>query len=258
MVQCFLHIALQIEHFIQTLELDLKNGVNSIDSILGQCMYFGLSFSRIGADFRSLMVPIFVKVIFNQFQNGVYKATKQFESDIETYTLINKVIINSSREKTDNSGTAPPDSLLDFHPLAVYCNGILTCLNELRHCAPIALAENVTQSVQSSLESIGMFILNFYRQEQQAFATNERSNFIKFCSCFAYDLIPYLQRCLHVVFEPATVTSYLGINEMTLQKAGITFLKAKQIMEPIQHLLPDKVETIMQNSEKKMLEEVKV
>lgn len=237
----------------------MKYGVNSIDSILGQCMYFGLSFSRIGADFRSLMVPIFVKVIFNQFQNGIYKSTKQFEVDIETYTLINKVIINSSREKSDSSGTAPPDALLDFHPLAVYCNGIITCLNELRHCAPIALAENVTNSVQSSLESIGMFILNFYRQEQQAFATNERTNFIKFCSCFAYDLIPYLQRCLHVVFEPAVVTGYLGINEITLQKAGITFLKPKQIMEPIQHLLPDKVkETILQNSEKNMLEEVKV
>lgn len=248
----------QIEHFLQTLEVDLKHGVNSIDSILGQCMYFGLSFSRIGADFRSLMVPIFVKVIFNQFQNGVYKSTKQFELDIETYTLINKVIINSSREKSDSSGTTPPDSLLDFHPLAVYCNGILTCLNELRHCAPIALAENVTNSIQSSLESIAMFILNFYRQEQQAFATNERTNFIKFCSSFAYDLIPYLQRCLHVVFEPAEVTGYLGINEITLQKAGITFLKSKQIMEPIQHLLPDKVETIiMQNSEKKLLEEVK-
>lgn len=248
----------QIEHFLQTLEIDLQYGVSSIDSILGQCMYFGLSFSRIGADFRSLMVPIFVKVIFNQFQNGVYKSTKQFELDIETYTLINKVIINNSREKSDNTGAAPPDSLLDFHPLAVYCNGIITCLNELRHCAPIGLAENVTNSVQSSLESIGLFILNFYRQEQQAFAANERTNFIKFCSCFAYDLIPYLQRCLHVVFEPAAVTGYLGINEIALQKAGITFLKQKQIMEPIQHLLPDKVETIMQNSEKKILEEVKV
>lgn len=204
------------------------------------------------------MVPIFVKVIFNQFQNGIYKSTKEFESDMETYTLINKVIINSTREKSDATGAAPPDSLLDFHPLAVYCNGIITCLNELRHCAPIALAENVTNSVQSSLESIGMFILNFYREEQQAFATNERTNFVKFCSCFAYDLIPYFQRCLHVVFEPAAVTSYLGINEIALQKAGITYLKPKQIMEPIQHLLPDKVETIMQSNEKKILEEVKL
>lgn len=221
-------------------------------------MYFGLSFSRIGADFRSQMVPIFVKVIFNQFQNSVYKSTKQFESDIETYTLINKVIINSSREKSYYDGTSPPDSLLDFHPLAIYCNNILQCLNELRHCAPIALADNVTNSIQSSLESIATFILNFYRQEQQAFATNERTNFIKFCSCFAYDLVPYFQRCIHAVFQSASVTGYLGINEIALQKAGITFLKQKQILEPIQHLLPDKAETIIQNSEKIFLEEAKV
>lgn len=222
-------------------------------------MYFGLSFSRIGADFRSLMVPIFAKVIFNQFQNGVYKSTKQFELDIETYTLINKVIINSSRDKavTDDIASAPPDSLLDFHPLAVYCNSILTTLNELRHCAPIALAHNVTNSIQLSLESIANCILNFHRQEQQAFGTNERDNFMKFCSCFAYDLIPYFQRCLHVVFQPSSVTGYLGINEITLQKAGITYLRQKQILEPIQHLLPDKVETIIQNTEKKFMEEVK-
>lgn len=86
-----------------------------------------------------------------------------------------------------------------------------------------------TGTIKSSLESIGIFILNFYRQKPQAFSTNESTNFMKFCSCFAY-LIPYLHRCLHVVLEPAAVTCYLVINEMTLLKAGITFFKPKQIL----------------------------
>uniref|UniRef100_A0A182WF84 Conserved oligomeric Golgi complex subunit 8 n=1 Tax=Anopheles minimus TaxID=112268 RepID=A0A182WF84_9DIPT len=243
----------QIMEFIRSLERDLvSNDITSYDTILGQCMYFGLSFSRVGIDFRALVAPVFVRVIGNRFRLAIARATAQFEQDIERYTLINKVpsMIRRQRDdrttRPDDSGSVqPPETLLDFEPLAIYCNEILTIFNDLRLCAPVALATMVTELLESSLEQACRGILGFYRQEQQAFAPTERECFIRLCSCFAYDLIPYLQRCIHVLFSPATLASQLGINVLTLQKHGVTYLRQKKILEPIAYLLPDRIDTVI-------------
>uniref|UniRef100_A0A182QH74 Conserved oligomeric Golgi complex subunit 8 n=1 Tax=Anopheles farauti TaxID=69004 RepID=A0A182QH74_9DIPT len=243
----------QIMEFVRTLERDLaSNDITSYDTILGQCMYFGLSFSRVGIDFRALVAPVFVKVIGNRFRTSMARATAQFERDIERFTLINRVpsMIRRQREdrstRPDDSGSVqPPETLLDFEPLAVYCNEILTIFNDLRLCSPVALAITVSEQVESLLEQVCRGILGFYRQEQQAFAPTERECFIRLCSCFAYDLVPYLQRCIHVLFPPATLASQLGINVLTLQKNGVTYLQQKKILEPIAYLLPDRIDTMV-------------
>ncbi|XP_058833189.1 conserved oligomeric Golgi complex subunit 8 [Topomyia yanbarensis] len=239
----------QIVEFITTLEKDLSsNEINSYDTILGQCMYFGLSFSRVGIDFRGLIAPVFVKVISLKFQTTIAKITHQFEQDLEQYTLINKVPTGIKRSKVgDNTecNNHPPESLLDFTPLAIYCNEVLTIFNELRLCAPIALASTVSEVLEGSLTKVCKNILSFYRQEQQAFTAPERECFIRFCSCFAYDLIPYLQRCVHLIFPPPSIANHLGINVLTLQKHGITYFKQKKILEPIAYLLPDKIDAVI-------------
>lgn len=211
-------------------------------------MYFGLSFSRVGVDFRSLIAPVFIRVISLNFQTSIVKITCQFEQEIERYTLINKVSTGIKRAKaSDRAETSnhPPESLLDFIPLAIYCNEVLTVFNELRLCAPIALAPTVTEILEASLETVCRNILSFYRQEQQAFTASERECFVRFCSCFAYDLIPYLQRCIHFIFPPTTIANHLGINVLTLQKHGITFFRQKKILEAIEYLLPDKIESVI-------------
>ncbi|XP_052888630.1 conserved oligomeric Golgi complex subunit 8 [Anopheles moucheti] len=248
---CWLHD--QIVEFVRSLERDLtSNDITSYDTILGQCMYFGLSFSRVGIDFRALVAPVFVRVIGNRFRTAISRATAQFEQDIERYTLINKVpsMIRRQRDdrtaRPDDSGSVqPPETLLDFEPLAIYCNEILTIFNDLRLCSPVALATMVTEQLECSLEQVCRGILGFYRQEQQAFAPTERECFVRLCSCFAYDLIPYLQRCIHVLFPPATLASQLGINVLTLQKHGVTYLRQKKILEPIGYLLPDRIDTVI-------------
>lgn len=81
---------MQISQFLGTLEQDLP-GVNSLDSILGQCTYFALSFGRVGADFTGRMSDIFVKIIGDKVEANIWKTTRKFEKDMETFTLINKV-----------------------------------------------------------------------------------------------------------------------------------------------------------------------
>ncbi|XP_068144232.1 conserved oligomeric Golgi complex subunit 8 [Drosophila tropicalis] len=242
--QAWLHQ--KINAFLYTLETDLQRCVSSIETVLGQCMYFGLSFSRVGADFRGLMAPIFVRVIQKTFQSNIAQVNEQFNRELDKYTLINKVTLLHTRKQMDPTAAltesfAPPETLLDFYPLAALCNGYLNALNELRLCAPQALAPDVTKTLQESMEMVAQRVLAFYRQEQQAFTGNERETFVKLCSCMAYDLVPYVQRCIHGVFPPQTLTVHLGISLLQLEQQQLIYLQQADILKPLKHLLPNKV-----------------
>jgi len=68
-----------VSQFLQTLERDLGRGVGGrLDSVLGQCMYFGLSFSRVGADFRGLLAPIFERAALAGFTAALSDANTRY------------------------------------------------------------------------------------------------------------------------------------------------------------------------------------
>ncbi len=57
----------------------------------------------------------------------------------------------------------PPVSLLEFPPLAAYCNAVLSALNDLRLCAPLSAATTVTASVEASLRHAVQVVLQYHR-----------------------------------------------------------------------------------------------
>ena len=76
-------IFLQVSQFLALLEQDLARGVGGrLDSILGQCMYFGLSFSRVGADFRGLLTPVFQRAALNGLNKALSEANKRYVNTI--------------------------------------------------------------------------------------------------------------------------------------------------------------------------------
>lgn len=225
----------KIEDFLRMLEHDLAmcNGsLMDISSILGQCMYFGVSFSRIGVDFRAQLVPIFLKSITKYLNVSLKKATKEFETNMENFTLINKDISTTKRrtvEGAEENANSPPEGLLDFNPLAIYCNALLNIFNELRVCSPIAIVIPFIASLETSLESVAKSILAFYRSEQGAHGIKEKELFLKMCSIFSYELIPYLQHCVNLVFP--------NNNKIVHNLESVTTMNTKKILEPIEHLL---------------------
>lgn len=36
--------------------------------------------------------------------------------------------------------------------------------------------------------------------------------------CFSTDVVPYVQRCLHKVYEPASIAAFIGVTTTSLQK----------------------------------------
>lgn len=205
-------------------------------------MYFGLSFSKVGCDFRSLLVPIFTKQIMEKFKNSIAKAMIAFEKSIENFTLINKNLPNIPWKNKDQDPLHPPDSLLEFYPLAEYLNHVLKTLNSFRVCAPISIANEVIDSLQKSLIFISKSILILHSQEQQAFTNSSKDAFTRLCMSFSDDLIPYIQKCIHIIYPPNQIATKLGISVQTLQEERISFLNKDLIIEPIKHLLPPKIE----------------
>lgn len=90
-MNCFLlcYLYLQVSHFLCTLKNDLNCGISGrLDSVLGQCMYFGLSFSRVGADFRGLIAPIFQQAALTSFSKAIEDAELRFELEEKNILIL--------------------------------------------------------------------------------------------------------------------------------------------------------------------------
>lgn len=230
----------QVSDFLAVLEEDLQS-VSSVESLMDQCMYFGLSFSKVGCDFRTLLIPIFTKQIMKNFSTCIGGAVAAFEKSIENFTLINKNLPNIPWKNKQQDPLQPPDSLLEFYPLAEYLNNVLRTLNSFRGCAPVALINQVVECLERSLLIIARSIVNLHSQEQQAFTSSAKGAFIRLCMSFSDDLVPYVQKCVHIIYPPSQTAGQLGITLQTLQDERISFLNRDAIVEPIRHLLPAKM-----------------
>ncbi|XP_043937720.1 conserved oligomeric Golgi complex subunit 8 [Protopterus annectens] len=237
----------KVLEFLHILETNLHKGVGGrLDSLLGQCMYFGLSFSRVGVDFRGQLAPMFQRVAMDTFAKAVQDSVDKFQEEMNLYTLISApAVLSSSVPMTlpsNQPGTLqPPMALLDFAPLACFLNDILVAFNDLRLCCPIALAQDVALCLEAALLKVTKIILAFHRAEETAFSGRERELFVHFCVAFAEDLVPYLNRCLQVLFPPAQIAQILGIPPTQVHKYGsLGCLDVASILEALAFILPKK------------------
>lgn len=150
----------KVSEFLETLDRDLQRGVGGrLDSLLGQCMYFGLSFSRVGADFRGQLAPMFQRVAAETFRKAVQEAVEKFQEDMNLYMLTSLPSVLGATIPPVAPGTQPgtlqpPMMLLDFQPLAWFLNNILTAFNDLRLCCPVGLARDVTTCLEDGLKMV--------------------------------------------------------------------------------------------------------
>ncbi|ETE68181.1 Conserved oligomeric Golgi complex subunit 8 [Ophiophagus hannah] len=248
----------KVSQFLLVLERDLQRGVgNRLDSLLGQCMYFGLSFSRVGADFRGQLVPIFQHVVLLAFKKAMQEATDQFQEEMNSYTLISAPALLGSAISVPmpsaQPGTLqPPLVLLDFPPLAHLINNILMAFNDLRLCCPVALAPVVAALLENVLSQGVKIILAFHRAEAAAFSSQEQELFVQFCTAFLEDLVPYLNRCLQLLFPLAQIAQILGVPAARVHKyGGLACVDEEAIQELLGSVLPKK-ETTLPLTEKGM------
>ncbi|CAH0585797.1 unnamed protein product [Chrysodeixis includens] len=225
-------LKLKVEMLAQLLNQDLpKEDEASFESLLNQCMYLCLSFGRVGADMRCVLTPLFRNNILNQFHNGLEKADSQFENQMRSYKVPS--IKNVPRPINESVSTGPPENLLDYYPLAEYCNGLLTVLNSMRVTAPLNIVKEVYNAFRESLNKAVQVLLAFYYREQQSFTDIEKQNFVSLCVCFTEDLVPYIAKCLSQSFPSTQVAELLGVTLTVLQESNILHVDQTIVCEPL-------------------------
>lgn len=230
----------KIQEFLNILESDLEHDIGSIESLLGQAMYFGLSFSRVGYDFRPQLVPIFETAILKQLDR-----TLNFDANVklltDSFQALNLVKIGGmplSYHQHKEDLSQPPLVLIDFPPLAHACNIILAGLNHIRLCAPLSIAGQVTARVAAFLHACVQLILKFRQSGHASWRDTEVLGFRALCGTLRSLLLPYVQACLSAVFPAQMLSNICGFSIADLQTKQLGFIKFDEICQPLEEFMP--------------------
>ncbi|XP_014254084.1 conserved oligomeric Golgi complex subunit 8 [Cimex lectularius] len=229
----------KVNEFVAVLEKELSS-CNDAVGCLEQVMYFGQSLGRVGSDLRALVAPVFVKRLTQALISQIQEATLQFTCDMNKFSLessLNKVQTLPQLNEPQ-SDVSPPLDLSLYYPLGRYANSLASCFNQLKLCAPLCIAQPFTRLLEQALTTVATTIAQFYRREQQAMTKEEMDLLSKMVVCFNECFVPYVQRCLHLLFSPVEIATFLSVPVYKLQEQKLTFFDMDHISAPINHLLP--------------------
>jgi len=88
---------------------------------------------------------------------------------------------------------APPYSLMEHPPLAIFVNGVLAALNELRHCAPINLKSVLALELVQALQTVSDYLVLY--NKTRMLRDSESTLFLAMCRAFIEVACPYCVRC---------------------------------------------------------------
>ena len=149
----------------------------SLTSLLTQLTYCSQSFSRVGLDFRSLLIAPFSNAVLTSSRNAFDSAAARLQTLISEADRTNKVpsswLLSGSSASVppfpnpiDPNGPihVPPPILTSFPPLAVYLNALLSAFNTIRLLPPSHLLGDLlaalSTSLAISLEALLLYSMN--------------------------------------------------------------------------------------------------
>ncbi|CAF1616542.1 unnamed protein product [Rotaria magnacalcarata] len=248
----------RLSEFLKVLQVDLQHCSGSqyqrLESLLGQVMYFGASFSRYGFDFRPLFIQFFSQTTLTNFRNSLHEANHIFEQLLNSFTFDQYVqLATSDSSATPLNPFSPPMILVNYTPLAVYCNVLLTAFNDLRLCCPLSIVIIVRQLVTDSLVHIRNILTNYYKSEKVTLTIIESEHFIDFLRVFIRIFIPYINTCIQALFPDTQLARELGVSILDItEKSKLNQIDIDQIIEPIKAI----IDSVMSKKKTKSIENV--
>lgn len=245
---------------------DIRDGA-SLGTVLQQAMYSGQSLGRVGADFRPALVPLFEKAIMRIVSSHLNSALRQFEMMIEDHRWapVGSSALRQSRIQRDSlrmtgreSGTEdkvregleennvacednsveneanatislyePPIPVLDSPPLAVFLNGILAALNELRSCALLSLSDEIARCMGETLLHAAECMSSIGGPGGAFLKASDRQHFDSMHLSLVGLCIPHVARCVDHCMDQR------GLVEVEKLVADMGILFGESLSQPV-------------------------
>ncbi|XP_074603436.1 conserved oligomeric Golgi complex subunit 8 isoform X2 [Brevipalpus obovatus] len=200
----------------ETLEKYLMTDISAIyplENIFEPCFYFGLSMSRIGADFRPLLASIMERITLVHFSQSIDKALTRFEAKMGDYSPPTRLSNTPTPENVSEvAELSPPMELLQFTPLAHLCNDLLSALNKLSKMVPLALIIKFRDILNSRLRQASDIITDLCRNESQDGDDSKFRDAKRLAQAYFYLLVPHIQKCLALLSPLPQMTKMLGLS----------------------------------------------
>lgn len=199
MVQLIGHMKSTLEHHLGAID-----DTSALASLLTQLQYCGMSLGRIGLDFRHMFVAAFEDTVRTLVLRWIDSATEELVANIAKATLSPSAWMSASKlsqhqsynpTTTTTKRFQPPMLLVDYPPLAVFTNAILSTFNALRLIPPA----NLLRSVQSHLDACFLEIGSALKQYADQITRDLPDEVVivhAFTSTYVRCCVPYLRSCL--------------------------------------------------------------
>ena len=129
---------------------------------------------------------------------------------------------------------SPPIELLEYYPLSVYLNGLLTTFNLIRVCCPASVALWMPVKLEKSIENASNTIVAYHNIEEPAFSPENRESFKLFCKAFLNKVFPHIDNCSSILLSKSSMLIALD--------CPVDIHCSKQHLEKVSQLLNDEKE----------------
>ena len=229
----------KVSQFLKVVKEDLASGAPTTESLLGQAMYFGLSFARVGFDFRPLLAPIFLEAVERQLKSSL-SPDSCLSSFPSLLSSLNLARLTTPAPLAVHDPSSPPMGLIEFTPLAHLANSVLGALNDLRACAPLSICSKVTATLEELLAEACRRLLDWQSTQSRAWSDSESQGFSNLVAAAALLLLPHVQAALHAVFPPEQLSQVSGLSRPELSSQKLGYLDQEAILSPLAQFLPEK------------------
>lgn len=185
----------------KTLETYLKqiHDTSALASLLTQIQYCGMSLGRIGLDFRHLFVQAFEDTMRPLILKRIDDATSELVQNLSTNDKPSMRMSASKlglhQDSAQTQPNQPPMLLVDYPPIAIFTNNILTAFNALRLLPAVSLLKPVSRHLDACFLEIASALRQYADQMTEKYP-EEASTVQSFTAAYVRCCVPFLKGCL--------------------------------------------------------------